>query len=60
MVLNLKEITINNNGQVQEKFETNSPRIKDVTFTYSGKEKDLDSFLKSLMLERVKNNQKSK
>lgn len=54
-MINLKEIKKNELGQIQECFTTNNPRIKSVTFIYAGKEKDLDSFLKSLILEYGKN-----
>lgn len=50
-MLNLQEIKKNEKGHMQECFSTNNPRIKNVTFTYVGKEKDIDSFLKSLILD---------
>lgn len=54
-MLNLKEIKRNKKGQIQEFFTTSNPRIKSVTFTYIGKEKDMDNFLKSLILDYGKN-----
>lgn len=53
-MLNLKGIRVNEEGLIQEYFTTNNLRIKRVTFTYSGKEKDMDSFLQSLILNYSK------
>lgn len=52
---NLKEIKKNDKGQIQECFTTSNPRIKSVTFTYAGTEKDMDNFLNSLILNYSKN-----
>lgn len=49
-MLKLQEIKKNDKGQIQECFITNNPRIKNVIFTYSGREDDMDSFLESLIL----------
>ncbi|WIV10557.1 hypothetical protein [Proteiniborus sp. MB09-C3] len=54
-MINLKEIKKNELGQIQECFTTNNPRIKSVIFTYAGREKDMDNFLQSLILEYGKN-----
>ncbi|MEY8417047.1 hypothetical protein AAK964_12155 [Tissierella praeacuta] len=49
-MLDLREIKKNEKGLIQECFTTNNPRIKRVTFTYKGKDKFLDEFLKSIIV----------
>ena len=50
-MINLKEITKNDKGQIQEVFTTNNLRIKSVTFTYGGNEDNIDNFLTTLIFD---------
>lgn len=54
-MLKIVEIKKNDQGQIQECFTTNNPRIKNVTFTYAGKEDDMDNFLQSLIIDYSRN-----
>ena len=53
-MLKLKGITKNEKGQIQEIFETDNKRFKQVKFTYIGTENSLDNFLTTLITNYAK------
>lgn len=54
MKLNLVNISKNERGFYVESYKTDNPKIASVNFQYQGTEDDLDVFLKSTIIDYVK------